>query len=208
MAENVTLEAYERLLQDVVLFREQYEIFDSNVMQAIETFNSDALRAGASFIQQKMGDGFEGYVSHLRQKIYGTAQLLAENLSARYRKWCEVLEQSPKSFNLTFRTYSNSNLSGNRSGSVELRDAKQAYDACNYVRSHLTSSYSILTQAFARLNSAVNGAREHIVVQDISRVDGWLKTIGDGVRQAETPYKVTIKTLEVLVAKLGPMLKS
>ena len=50
MGENVTLSAYERLLKNLVQFREQYEIFDSNVVKAIETFNSNALKNGASYI--------------------------------------------------------------------------------------------------------------------------------------------------------------
>ena len=203
---NVTLEAYEKMLENVALFKEQYEIFDADVMRSIEAFNSDALRAGASFIQSKLGDGFEGYLSHMRSKIYGTTQTLSENLSGRYRKWCEVFEQSPKTFNLTFRAYSNPDLPGNRPGRIQLRDARQALDACNNVRAHLTSSYSILQQAYGRLNSTFSTIREGVVLQDVPNIEGWMKNIGDGIRQAETPFRVTIRTLETLVKKLEPML--
>lgn len=207
MSENLTLDAYENLLNSVVTFKEQYELFDSNVVQAIETFNSDALRSGASYIQKKMGDGFEGYLSHFRTKIYGTTEELAKNVYGLYKTACDQLEGSPKSFNLSFRTFPSVTLSGNRSGSIQLRDAKQAYEVCNFVRSRLISSYPILTQAYARMNTAVNDARNYIVLQHVSRVDGWMKTIADGVRQAETPYKVTIRTLEILIEKMAALMK-
>ena len=105
-----------------------------------------------------------------------------------------------------FRAYSNPDLPGNRPGRIQLRDARQALDACNNVRAHLTSSYSILQQAYGRLNSTFSTIREGVVLQDVPNIEGWMKNIGDGIRQAETPFRVTIRTLETLVKKLEPML--
>ena len=207
MGENVTLSAYERLLKNLVQFREQYEIFDSNVVKAIETFNSNALKNGASYIQQKAGKGFGEYVLYLRQKVYGTARTMGEKLYAVYKKRCKLFDESPKSYNLTFKSYSELNHPGNSSGKIELRNPKEAYDTCSFVRAHLISSYPILGQSYSRLSSAVNDAQRSVMVKDVPEINVWMKTIGDGIRAVEMPYRSTIRTLDELMAKLNEQLR-
>ncbi|MBQ9008498.1 MAG: hypothetical protein IJ088_04110 [Clostridia bacterium] len=208
MSNNATLEAYEQLLEDVVLFREEYEVFDTDVVHSIETFNSDALRAGASFIQSKVGNGFGTYLSHMRGKIYENTRTLAESLLRRYTKWCDVFGESPKSYSLTFKQYSSPDIKENQPGRIQLRDARQALETCNFVRAHLISSYSVLQQAYARLNNAYRSSQSGVVLQDIPRMDSWMTNIENGIKQVGAPYQVTITTLDVLIKKLDNALKS
>ena len=206
MQENVTLAAYEQLLDAAVKLREQYETYDERIRQAMCVFGDTASAEKIEWISRKAVPYFTAVLKQSREKVYRTLSEMIRNLKQQYDRCCEMMEETPKVFRISELDYRFVGMEMANGQTVSMVDALAAVDLCSRTLAQLTDADQALLYACRRFEDVFTQVQGELVRQTVGTISETIRSFKTEISTLHARTQTAVSLLNELIKRFSSLL--